>query len=335
MDLSPEERIKIYEEEKERIEAEQRKETTVTDSTTGLKPNVAGLLCYLAGWITGIIFVVIEQKNHFVRFHAMQSIVVFGALTIASALLTWIPYVGGFFGAVIGILGFVLWVVLMVKAYQGELYKVPIAGDIAGGILPTRDKAADIPSSKSPAIQTDSPISAIRDAKISTHRMDNYFTESRALRLTASSFAIAWSIALLIFFSFFHNYIAYYHSAIVNGATTWTKTPILTDDYFTWLPVLITTLALSIAGHVILIVHDRYWLRQTILIILNVIGIVTIATLLDIFPFNFDVIPSSTWADVVPIIITIVLVCVAVGLGIGTLVMLIKFVVNLMKETSA
>lgn len=343
MDLSPEERGKIYEEEKERIEAEKRQNITVPDTTTGLQPNIAGLLCYLAGWITGIIFVVIEQKSRFVRFHAVQSIVVFGALTIASALLTWIPHVGGFFGTVIFIIGLVLWIVLMVKAYQGELYKVPLAGEIAGNILPQSDNAAEASSkdakieaaSELPVVPLDSSIPVVSEVKRSEHRMDSYFTGSRTVRLTASSFAIAWSIALLICFSFFHQYIAYYQSETLNGATTWTRTPLLTDDYFTWLPILITTLILSMAGHVILIIHDRYWLRQVILAVLNIIGIATVVTLISIFPFDFDVIPASTWANVIPIIVTIALVCVAVGLGIGTLVMLIKFVVNLLKEAGA
>ena len=86
MQLSPEERHKIYEEEKARIDAEQKQWMTTGGSTTGLEPNIAGLLCYLGGWITGIVFLVIEQKNKFVRFHALQSIVTFGALTVASAI---------------------------------------------------------------------------------------------------------------------------------------------------------------------------------------------------------------------------------------------------------
>jgi len=136
MQLSPEERHKIYEEEKARIEAQQKQWMATGGSTTGLEPNIAGLLCYLGGWITGIVFLVIEQKNKSVRFHALQSIVTFGALTVASALLNWIPFVGGFFSAVIGISAFILWILLMVKAYQGELYKVPVAGHVAEGILP-------------------------------------------------------------------------------------------------------------------------------------------------------------------------------------------------------
>ena len=59
MQLSPEERHKIYEEEKARIDTEQKQQMTTGGSTTGLEPNVAGLLCYLGGWITGIVFLVI------------------------------------------------------------------------------------------------------------------------------------------------------------------------------------------------------------------------------------------------------------------------------------
>lgn len=81
--------------------------------------------------MSGIVFILIEQENKFVRFHAMQSIIVFGVLTIASFILDWIPVIGGFFGAVIGILSFILWIVLMVKAYQGTRFKLPWSGNLA------------------------------------------------------------------------------------------------------------------------------------------------------------------------------------------------------------
>ena len=97
----------------------------------GLSENVAGLLCYVLGWISGVVFILIEQENKFVRFHAIQSIVVFGALTVAGFMLGWIPVIGGFFTWVISVLCFILWIVLMVKAYQGTKYKLPWAGDFA------------------------------------------------------------------------------------------------------------------------------------------------------------------------------------------------------------
>ena len=100
-------------------------------TSIGLDPNVAGLLCYVLGWLSGIIIFILERDNQYVRFHALQSIIVFGALNIAISLLTWIPIIGGFFGAVFGITIFILWIVLMVKAYQGEKFKIPWAGDFA------------------------------------------------------------------------------------------------------------------------------------------------------------------------------------------------------------
>jgi uncharacterized membrane protein len=103
----------------------------VAKTSTGLDENVAGLLCYVVGWITGLVFILIEKENKFVRFHAVQSIIVFGILTLASIVIRWIPIIGWVIGWLIGILAVVLWIVLMVKAYQGEKYKLPWAGDLA------------------------------------------------------------------------------------------------------------------------------------------------------------------------------------------------------------
>lgn len=100
-------------------------------ASAGLKPNVAGLLCYLLLWVTGLEFLLVEKKDKFVRFHAIQSVIVFGSLSVAFLLLFWIPVVGWVFSYVIVALIFVLWIVLMVKAYQGSKYQVLIAGKIA------------------------------------------------------------------------------------------------------------------------------------------------------------------------------------------------------------
>jgi uncharacterized membrane protein len=109
----------------------------------GLQENVAGLLCYILGWLTGIIFLLID-KRPFVKFHAAQSVVVFGGLFIIRiALMFMHSMVGGgliSFGVVgmislvIGLLTLVLWILLMVKAYQHEMFKVPIAAPIAENI---------------------------------------------------------------------------------------------------------------------------------------------------------------------------------------------------------
>ena len=100
-------------------------------TSTGMDENVAGLLCYVLGWISGLVFFLIEKKNKFVRFHALQSIIVFGVLTLASIVLGWIPFIGWVISSLISVLAIVLWILLMIKAYQGEKYKLPWAGNLA------------------------------------------------------------------------------------------------------------------------------------------------------------------------------------------------------------
>jgi uncharacterized membrane protein len=340
MQLSPEERRRIYEEEKARIEAEQKQRMTEGGSSTGLQPNVAGLLCYLGGWISGIVFLVIEQKNKFVRFHALQSIVTFGALTVAGALLGWIPYAGDVFRIIIGILVFILWVILMVKAYQGELYKIPLAGQVAEGILLTswRGEKAEAGEEQKRAEPTSAewaekasepqgrPSQSVSE-KIDEFgkRTEHYFAGTKAGRVAGYSATIFFNLVFIIFFSFFHRYIAWYHPEPDGGVT---RLPLLTSDYFAWLPVLVTALVVSIAANIVLIVYDRYWLREITRIILDAIGAAVVANLIAIFPFNFSVIPNPTAADIMPVAVTIVLVIIAIGLGIGALVRLIRLLVG-------
>jgi len=104
-----------------------RRHNHMEKTSTGLDENIAGLLCYVLGWLSGIIFLLIEQDNKFVNFHARQSIIVFGILSVAGIILNLIPYIGWVVPAV----SFILWVVLMVKAYQGRKYKIPWAGNLA------------------------------------------------------------------------------------------------------------------------------------------------------------------------------------------------------------
>ncbi|WP_226655169.1 DUF4870 domain-containing protein [Pseudalkalibacillus hwajinpoensis] len=105
---------------------------TPRKTSSGLEENVAGLLAYVLGFVTGIIFLLIEKENKFVRFHAMQSIVVFGAFFIASLVLNVIPVIGTIVSVLIlPPLSLIVWIVLMVKAYQGNRYKLPVAGDFS------------------------------------------------------------------------------------------------------------------------------------------------------------------------------------------------------------
>jgi uncharacterized membrane protein len=113
-----------------------------TVTSTGIEPNVAAALSYILGLITGVIFLVLEKDNRYVRFHAAQSIavsviviIVSIGISMISSVLVFIPVLGWLLvllltmGLSIGT--FILWVVLMVKAYQGEEWELPIAGGFA------------------------------------------------------------------------------------------------------------------------------------------------------------------------------------------------------------
>ena len=99
------------------------------NTVLGVTENLEGLFCYVFGWVTGLIFLLLEQKNAFVRFHALQSLVTFLALFIASVVFGFIPVLGMLVSLILWPLGVVLWIVLMVKAYKGERYKLPVIGD--------------------------------------------------------------------------------------------------------------------------------------------------------------------------------------------------------------
>jgi len=124
---------------------------------TKLKENVAGLICYAGFWVTGIIFLVIEKKNKTVRFHAMQSLVVFGILNIIWGVANyaragaWV-FAGSYTLALSYLLAatvifgifftiwWVLWGVLMYRAYHNRVWKVPAGlGNLAEKLLAKLD----------------------------------------------------------------------------------------------------------------------------------------------------------------------------------------------------
>jgi uncharacterized membrane protein len=101
-------------------------------STTGLDRNLAAALSYLLGFVTGIVFLVVEKNSKFVRFHAMQSTLVFIALFILQVILNVLPILGwalSFF--ILFPLSVALWLLLMFKAFMGEKFKLPFFGDLA------------------------------------------------------------------------------------------------------------------------------------------------------------------------------------------------------------
>ncbi len=115
-----------------------------SETSTGLSTNVAGLLCYVGGWISGIVFLVIEKKSKLVKFHAWQSIMTFGVLTVAQiivsgilaaiAVTTFSPglaVLSGVLGTIVWILIVGLWIALMILAYSGKMWKLPWVGNWA------------------------------------------------------------------------------------------------------------------------------------------------------------------------------------------------------------
>jgi uncharacterized membrane protein len=118
----------------------------VAANAPGMAENVTGALCYVLGWLTGIVFFLVD-KRPFVRFHSAQSMVAFVGLTVLHYVIS------AFFGATLfsgGILALgpgllllrlvdlatlVVWILCIVKAYSGQRYKLPLAGDWAEKIF--------------------------------------------------------------------------------------------------------------------------------------------------------------------------------------------------------
>jgi uncharacterized membrane protein len=103
-------------------------------ATFGLDENIASALTYVLGFITGIIFILVEKENKTVRFHAAQSTIVFGGFfvlyIIIMVLLFIVPFIG-ILSLLIWLLELICWIVLIIKAYQGEKFKLPVVGDMA------------------------------------------------------------------------------------------------------------------------------------------------------------------------------------------------------------
>lgn len=106
-------------------------------TSTSLDPNLSSVIAYLFGWVTGLIFILVEKRNRFVRFNAMQSILLSIAVIVASIVLgiifslplIWV--IGGLVTWVFRLGCFALWIFMMYQSYQGRYYKLPIIGDYA------------------------------------------------------------------------------------------------------------------------------------------------------------------------------------------------------------
>jgi uncharacterized membrane protein len=115
------------------MEQQENKPTPVIQDSVNLEPNVSAAFAYLVPPISGIVFFLIEKKNKFVRFHAMQSILFgiasYAVLTAIGALR--VIYIGYFLQPIVTMASFAIWLLLIWKAYQNEEYHLPYLGKIA------------------------------------------------------------------------------------------------------------------------------------------------------------------------------------------------------------
>jgi uncharacterized membrane protein len=121
-------------------------EALTGDTSTGVEPRLAAVLSYTAWWLSGLVFFVIEQRHRGVRFHAAQSIILFGGLSVLIALLSVLSVgmlvvsAGAFQAARIVVSGVwiaavAIWLVLMFRTFKGETWRVPFVGDLAGRLV--------------------------------------------------------------------------------------------------------------------------------------------------------------------------------------------------------
>lgn len=104
---------------------------SASGSTMGMSQNTAAGLSYVFGWVTGLIFFLMEKQNKFVRFHAMQSIIFFGSLSVLNLVIGFLPYPISILGYLLNVVGFIGWLVLLINGFQGKYFKLPVIGDYA------------------------------------------------------------------------------------------------------------------------------------------------------------------------------------------------------------
>jgi len=313
LDLTPEEKHRIYEEEKARLETEAKAGQASNGDTTGLPYNIASFLCYLGMWVSGIIFLVLEQKDNRIRFHAAQSIVTFSIFFMLGTMLRFVPVVGWLLAASVGIAIFILWIVLMVKAYCGECYRLPVAADLAELLLKTIKGATAKNTIAKVSVQEAPP-------KIRPEPAGN-----RAGKIVESVFAIIFGLVVLVIINFYHEYIAYYSK--LDGV--WIRQPLLTGEWSSWLPVANTVIVLSAIGHIFLIIYGQRLVQESIRAVIDVLTIIAIVSLFCIFPFDFHHLPFSE--ELASFVLQIGMVISMVVLAVMVVVRFIKLVVIMLR----
>jgi uncharacterized membrane protein len=111
-------------------------------SSTGLAPDTAAALAYLAWWVSGLLLLLIERESRFVKFHAAQALVGLGGLWVLGLTLWVIGFAAVFVSAAlfkvflyasyaVWAIGIAAWAVCILRAWQGDEFELPIAGKLA------------------------------------------------------------------------------------------------------------------------------------------------------------------------------------------------------------
>jgi len=302
---------------------------------TGLKTNVASTLAYLGVWISGIVFIVIETKDRVVRFHAMQSIILFAGLHL---LLIIMAVLRGFFGSALWngsmmpleltflvlqnllvAFSIALWILLMIKAYREERLVMPLVGELAVWVL-QRVEGSTMGGEYLPWLPTRREHRKGRDE-------DGFrMADTRAGRVAGSIAVIVWSAFLFIMFNLFPEYVAFYTGAGPDGVGQLLRYPILTGELPRVLPILNATLGITVFGHLVALAVDRYPLRETVEILGHAMGLATALVFLKVFPFDFGDLPFGDMVKAIPTFAVVVLVIAAIANGIETITRLVRLI---------
>jgi len=306
---------------------------------TGLETHVAGTLAYAGGWVSGLILLLVEKNDRVVRFHAMQSILVFGFLTILIVILSalrslftltvWngalvpVSLIFTVLWALVIAFGIVLWLLLMMRTYHKQQVLVPVAGDLAlwmmerfGMQTPERDAMAF------QGLGGELPHADKRPRHVR-------WEDGLVGRTVGSVAVIVWSIFLFVMFNYYADYIAYYHSSTEGGVSQLLRYPILTADLSRVLPILNFSLALHVLGHLVALVWNRYLLRQAIEVVLHAMGVVVALVFLKVFPFDYSELPIGGIVEALPTVTVVILVLAVVGGVVETIVHLVRLVTGI------
>ncbi len=302
-------------------------------SATGLETHVASTLAYLGLWVSGIVLLLVETKDRVVRFHATQSILVFGPLQL---LMLFLSALGSFFSlgvwdgsllpaslvltvlySVVLVFSIVVWVLLMVKTYQRQQVLVPLAGDLAFWLLAKLGMPA--PERDELAFQ-----GLGGGAPRESRRGRLQYEVGRAGRIAGSVAAIVWSIFVFVLFNFYPDYIAFYNGVSAGGVSQLLRYPILTSELSRVLPILNAALVVTVVGHFVALAWDKFIVREAIEVILHAMGLVTILVFLKVFPFDYSALPLGMAVDLLPGATIAVLVVAAVATGVEMIVRLVR-----------